>query len=87
MISLGGLDDGRLVVWDIEKRFEQTKDCVLCEDNVVIFRLAICGAQAKNEVTGTAHSLCALNKLNSLFLTCGERKCIAFSPFRQVAKF
>lgn len=36
--------------------------------------MAICGALAKNEVTGTALSLCALHKLGNIFLTCGERK-------------
>lgn len=39
-----------------------------------LLRMAICGALAKNEVTGTALSLCSLHKLSNIFLTCGERK-------------
>lgn len=77
MISLGGLDDGRLVVWNIEKRFALHKRSPKMHNyslNVVCFRMAICGAVARNEVTGTANGLCALQKFGNIFLTCGERK-------------
>lgn len=75
LISLGGLDDGRLVVWNIEKRFvSQHFTNVLLNGEDFHFRAAICGAFAKNEITGTAFALCALHKLGNIFLTSGERR-------------
>lgn len=82
---MGGLDDGRLVVWDIAKRFDfqyNTKKIMLISSNCTNFfgllllfqRQAICGGLAKNEVTGAAFSLCSSNKSGTIFLTCGERK-------------
>lgn len=89
---MGGLDDGRLVVWDIAKRFDSTFNSSLpCALDTLCFfvfywRMAICGGLAKNEITGAAYSLCSLNKLGALFLTCGERKCLQKSKYKIVSR-
>lgn len=50
----------------------------MCIAIIYFLRLAICGGLAKNEVTGAAFSLCSLNKLGHVFLTCGEREFLFF---------
>lgn len=84
LISLGGQDDGKLVVWSIEKRYKYREEIKTCHQwfeiisvsflGALNWSVAICGAFAKKEVTGPALSICPLRRTSHAFMTCGERK-------------